>query len=191
MSMLSASRCVSGQDNLPLVGGQHDILGYFGLRHSHGLHRCGWFAVSYFGRIEGTMKTSTAKTKISNTTAVWLFSVSFVVLFAIIWGHNLFTYGGARCWYGLRYSADPKVVHVEPRPENCDYDWSPVGKKGCHYDKQVTTVRTAKTTYGAPLISYDEGKTWDFVDGSGGKSTQPADTFAVQSVDVSWSRVED
>ena len=95
-------------------------------------------------------------------------------------------YGAVRCWYSLQYSISPNTVTIAPKPHDCDYDWSPLGNKGCHYSKHITTVRTAKTTYGAAVISYDEGQTWRFADGQGSTTQLDGQTIAITSVDLFW-----
>lgn len=98
----------------------------------------------------------------------------------------LFQYGTTRCWYSLYYAVDPEHVTVGHKPHNCDYDWAPVGNKGCRYNKEVTTIRTARTAYGADVMSYDEGKTWQFTHETGGTTQVDAHTISVASVDISW-----
>ena len=57
---------------------------------------------------------------------------------------TLLGYGATACYYGLNYETDPKNVQVDRKPENCDYDWAPVGKKGCHYERGVYTSTDGK-----------------------------------------------
>lgn len=67
----------------------------------------------------------------------------------------------SRWAYGLKYGTDSGRVDVAPKPENCDWDYAPLGRKGCHYEKEVTVARysrDAKT--GRPIVTYDGGKTW-------------------------------
>jgi hypothetical protein len=44
-----------------------------------------------------------------------------------------------KVWYSARYGVDVDRVHVEAKPEDCDYYYAPVGNKGCHYEEVVTT----------------------------------------------------
>ena len=50
--------------------------------------------------------------------------------------------------YAVLYSVDMNRVFVEPRPSDCDFSRAPIGDKGCHYEKVVTTEKgdTGKTT---------------------------------------------
>jgi hypothetical protein len=120
-------------------------------------------------------------------------AVGFIFCGFVVLPISLF--GLSACWYGLRYQTDPKSVQVQERPENCDFSWSPIGEKGCHYDKVVTINQTGRTSYGAQVTSQNDGglftlRTWYFVDGS--RQTHTAvlgiDTVAV---DVSWVRVQE
>jgi hypothetical protein len=42
-------------------------------------------------------------------------------------------------WYSMKYGVGLDKVHVQAKPENCDYYYAPVGYKGCHYERRVTT----------------------------------------------------
>jgi hypothetical protein len=45
-------------------------------------------------------------------------------------------------------------------PRGCDWLKAPIGDKDCHYEIQVSTVRTAFDAHGKPIVSFDEGATW-------------------------------
>jgi hypothetical protein len=75
----------------------------------------------------------TAKT---NSRTVWV-SVATGLLAVTL--PTLFKFGISACYYALNYDTSPANVTIQHKPENCDYDWSPVGKKGCHYEKSVNT----------------------------------------------------
>src|SRR5690349_16872344 len=79
-------------------------------------------------------------------------------------------------WYGT------EKVTIEKKPTDCDFFRSPMGDKGCHYNRQINIVKvdnanawsgqsisydngeswihTAKNSYGMPIVSRDGGKTW-------------------------------
>jgi hypothetical protein len=38
-----------------------------------------------------------------------------------------------------KYDTESGNVHISPRPQDCDYEYRPVGNKGCHYKKNVVT----------------------------------------------------
>jgi len=101
--------------------------------------------------------------------------------------------------YSTEYSINSDQVHRNNKPSDCDFMHAPLGDKGCHYKKTVTAYNAAeypvagdnapkydKNTYGNPIISYDDGKTWQ---------VWPADTpvpdSKVKSVEIDWVRVAD
>ena len=52
-------------------------------------------------------------------------------------------------WYSIKYNVHPDKVHVAVKPEDCDYYYAPVGYKGCHYERSVTTFNAQ----GSPVDS--------------------------------------
>ena len=44
--------------------------------------------------------------------------------------------------YSIVYRLKTDQVHADPRPKDCDWDHAPLGGKGCHYRKDVATVRS-------------------------------------------------
>ena len=96
-------------------------------------------------------------------------------------------------WYAAKYGVDLNQVHTSDKPSNCEWSRSPLGIKGCHYDRVVNSysatgdliaVDAAVPTHshdraGKPIISYDGGKTWKWV--------EPATT--IKRVDVDWVKV--
>jgi hypothetical protein len=86
--------------------------------------------------------------------------------------------------YEWRYSLDDEFngveVTVNPRPHDCEFWTAPLGKKHCHYEKQVWTTRVRRATTGQRLMSLDEGRTW-----------VPHDGRSRPLVFVSWQRVQD
>jgi hypothetical protein len=43
--------------------------------------------------------------------------------------------------YGMMYHVDRSHVEIQKTPADCEWGYSPLGDKGCHYTKQVATVR--------------------------------------------------
>jgi len=85
--------------------------------------------------------------------------------------------------YAMQYNTSNSQVTVQNKPENCDYNFAPIGNKGCHYAKEVEVImRSHDTKSNRRVISYDEGKTWNWDDAD----TEPQGT----SVYVSWKKVE-
>ena len=80
--------------------------------------------------------------------------------------------------YGVSYSSVTKLK----KPHNCDFLTAPIGNKNCHYEPEVAAVRTAISTEGKPILSYDEGKTWVLDDGVNRTRA---------SVFVSWKKIDE
>jgi hypothetical protein len=96
--------------------------------------------------------------------------------------------------YAFQYGIDEKLVTVENKPHNCDWGFSPIGSKYCHYEKAVavynseyqlvggTEIEFQTTTTGVLISTYDEGKTWQV---SKVSNLHPA------HVTVTWGKVDD
>jgi hypothetical protein len=60
----------------------------------------------------------------------------------LIWGipkiSKVIPYCSKAGYYAFRYSVPVENVLVEDKPEDCDWDYSPLGNKGCHYESVVT-----------------------------------------------------
>lgn len=82
--------------------------------------------------------------------------------------------------YGVSY--DQVVEEDTTGKHDCRFITAPIGEKWCHYDIDVTTVRTNISAEGKPIVSYDEGKTWTL--DSTTNPTRP-------SVRISWVRIEE
>jgi hypothetical protein len=97
-------------------------------------------------------------------------------------------------WYGVKYSVSPEKVDTDPKPKDCDFIHAPLGDKGCSYRAHVRAYNASgvlvggenapkyslDTKTGKPIISYDDGKTWDW----SSEATVPNRTVA--SVKVYW-----
>lgn len=89
--------------------------------------------------------------------------------------------------YALQYANSYGEVIKEKKPHDCDWLTAPLGDKNCHYDAQVQVQTIATGTdsnSGRPIVSYDNGKTWDFNDGA-----NPAK--ASITVYVGWQKVDE
>lgn len=115
--------------------------------------------------------------------------LSWVVIVIIAW---LALVGWDDLWhsklrYAWSYNVTSEQVNIEKKPTDCNFFRAPMGGKGCHYDRQVNTVRV-KTVYldfqrgSVNHVSFDEGKTWTVDDAN--PPTKPL-------VAVSWVKVED
>ncbi|HTF44272.1 MAG TPA: hypothetical protein VK641_10255 [Terriglobales bacterium] len=86
----------------------------------------------------------------------WAAFLAFAVWFGI-WGRN------SSIRYQMQYGADSEMVAVDREPIDCEFLSAPLGRKDCHYEKEVL-VATFKgdTETGRPIISLDNGKTWNW-----------------------------
>ena len=86
------------------------------------------------------------------------------------------TYG-----YAWKYDVADSMVIIEMRPHDCEWKTAPLGDKNCHYEAQVRIILTAAARDGiTPLVSYDEGKTW-----------QANTSHEEPAVFVSWTKVNE
>ncbi len=114
--------------------------------------------------------------------AFWLV-VAVLVIVMIVYALPL-VFSESPWAYALRYHADSSRVQVVPRPADCDWSYAPLGRKGCHYEKEVFVTRystDAKT--GKPIVTYDDGKTWDWL--PEGEKPGPVQVY------VTWRKVRD
>jgi hypothetical protein len=81
--------------------------------------------------------------------------------------------------YAVQYGINTDQVTIATEPADCDFMHAPLGQKDCHYEKTVLVIKRGTDTKSSrPIISYDEGRTWNWDDGD----TAPRGT----SVSVFW-----
>lgn len=78
--------------------------------------------------------------------------ISLVVLAVVIWWLS-----PDKPHYAIFYSVDMDRVFVQPRPSDCDFMHAPLGDKGCHYEKVVTTEKGYNRTT-AVYVSWSKVK---------------------------------
>jgi hypothetical protein len=74
------------------------------------------------------------------------------------------------------------------KPHDCAFLAAPLGEKYCHYERSVSITRWGTSQTGNPIVSYDDGKTWDTFDPAG-KDVPRFPT--VKEVYVGWEKKED
>ena len=112
-----------------------------------------------------------------------LFMVAFVVFLFV--APSLFPQ--SKWAYTAAYHTDETRVHISPKPGDCDFFYTPIGSKGCHYDRQLTIVRHghAPNTL-QPMMSLDDGRSWQVESGRVvGSPDPPRDIY------VGWNKVND
>lgn len=95
----------------------------------------------------------------------------------------------AKWRYAMAYGVSSDKVEIRDLPHDCAFLAAPLGAKYCHYESIVSTVRWATSTQGLPIVSYDEGKTWDVFTPPAGAVVPASST--IESVSVSWNRKDD
>ena len=97
----------------------------------------------------------------------------------------------AMVWFGwlrdskLRYELqyDGADVYRDDKPKDCDFLTAPLGSKNCSYQKEVTVILSSKDPKtGEPIISYDNGKTWN---------PNPGGYTKDEYVYIRWKKVSD
>jgi hypothetical protein len=60
--------------------------------------------------------------------------------------------------YSFIYHVNATQVHSDSKPKDCEWDFAPLGVKGCHYEKRVDILRDSER---GPVTSV--WVTWDKV----------------------------
>jgi hypothetical protein len=95
----------------------------------------------------------------------------------------------AKWRYAFTYGISSDKVTIAPHPHDCAFLSAPLGEKYCHYERDVMTVRWATSTEGKPIVSWDDGKTWNVFTPEAGETVPKFS--AVCEVIVSWDKKED
>lgn len=129
------------------------------------------------GRVETAIKDKWS-------TAQWV-GIMFVGVF--LWSLPG-TIWHAKWRYAAAYNIPSSEVYVQDKPHDCAFLAAPLGEKYCHYERTISIIRWAKSTEGAPIVSYDDGKTWSTLD------FDPAGVprySTVKAVYIGWEKTED
>jgi hypothetical protein len=94
----------------------------------------------------------------------------------------------AKWRYALANGVSSDHVTIIKQPHDCNFLAAPLGAKYCEYERQVTTVRWSTSTQGQPIVSWDEGKTWNFFTPEAGETVPKFST--VREVFISWDKKE-
>lgn len=113
-------------------------------------------------------------------------------LVAIFVGIGLWSLPGeiwhAKWRYALSYDVQSSDVYIQDQPHDCSFFAAPLGAKFCHYERTFSVTRWATSQTGSPIVSYDDGKTWDTLDPEG-KEVPKYST--VKEVLIRWEKKED
>jgi hypothetical protein len=149
-----------------------DILDLSGVEHS--IER----VESAVGRVETAVKDKLSSIQLLLYAAIGIWLVSLP----------------GRAWhskwrYAVEYSLSTEKIQVDTAPHDCGFLTAPIGEKYCHYERVVSTVRWATSTQGLPIISFDEGKTWNVFAPDAGEHAPQYST--VKEVSISWVKKND
>jgi hypothetical protein len=124
------------------------------------------------------------KNKWTSLQSLFCYIIGYYVLFILppsIWH--------AQWRYAVEYGVASSDVHMDTKPHDCAFLAAPLGAKYCHYERVVSTLRWSTSTTGNPIVSYDEGKTWNIF------TPDPKDIVpkfsTVESAYVNWEKKED
>jgi hypothetical protein len=118
----------------------------------------------------------------------WLQSIGAVVV--VVWLLSLAGDLWHSKWrYAVQYGVDAADVIVQKKLHDCEFLSAPVGDKQCHYDVSVSTIQWSTSSSGAPIQSYDEGKTWESFSPDPAKKVPRTPT--VQSVFVVRTKIDE
>jgi hypothetical protein len=129
-------------------------------------------------RVEKAIKNKTSSIQLLLFAAigVWLISIP-----GQIWH--------AKWRYALQYSLSSDKIYAGTAPHDCGFLTAPIGEKYCHYERVISTTRWATSTQGLPIISWDEGKTWNVFSPDAGEHAPQYST--VKEVSISWVKKDD
>jgi hypothetical protein len=113
-------------------------------------------------------------------------------------GIYVYWFGFNETWYAWQYDVATSNVKVAAKPKDCDFISAPLGAKNCHYEPTVYVLNAdgatiggtrkmkfSTSTTGRPIVSYDDGKNWDWYWGDKLPNTK------AERVNVTWSKVAD
>ena len=62
----------------------------------------------------------------------------------------------SRLGYAFEYFISPENVEVEPKPHTCELMKAPVGKKHCHFDKEVNVVKNERGEVTNVIVTWNK-----------------------------------
>jgi hypothetical protein len=92
-------------------------------------------------------------------------------------------------WWNAAGVKDENKIKIEKKPHDCEFLTAPLGNKNCHYDKVVQKTMWGTSTSNRPIVSFDDGKSWNEFTPEPGVTVPRAPT--VVEVYVTWNRVTD
>ena len=109
-------------------------------------------------------------------------SIILVICVAFFWSLVVEPAWHSRLRYSVQYGVSYSSVTKLKKPHTCDFLTGPIGNKNCSYEPQVTTVRTAISTEGKPIVSFDDGQHSVLNDGS---------PLVKPSLTIYWKKIDE
>src|SRR5437899_2068914 len=75
----------------------------------------------------------------------WVGWAALIWLALLVWIPDMWHSKTRYAWW---YGVNTAQVTIEKKPKDCNFFHAPLGDKDCHYDIQVSTIRTNKNAYG-------------------------------------------
>ncbi|HEV7218669.1 MAG: hypothetical protein ACHP8A_04110 [Terriglobales bacterium] len=93
---------------------------------------------NYYQRVINTLEDINANLKSKgNISSLWWF---LLVMFIVAsWPGSSLDRASDRLWYSMKYDCAYTNAKVARRPWDCDWLSAPIGNKGCHYKKAVSS----------------------------------------------------
>ena len=117
---------------------------------------------------------------------------TIIGMLVLVWFLNAFDLDLAhsRLRYALQYSLKLGSVSKDKKPRDCDWLRSPLGNKDCHFEVKIETIKEGFDEHGAPVVSYDDGATWNPADGIDKPYPLAAKVPTIRSVNISWEKLQ-
>jgi hypothetical protein len=135
-------------------------------------------------RIEAALGRVETAIKDKWSTAQW---VKIIIVGTFLWSLPG-TIWHAKWRYAAAYNIPSSDVYVQDKPHDCAFLAAPLGDKYCDYERTISNTRWGTSGNGNPVVSYDDGKTWNTLDPAG-KEVPKFST--VKEVYVGWEKRED
>jgi hypothetical protein len=115
--------------------------------------------------------------------AVWL----LIIIIAIVYWNDIPDIWNSKFRFALSLHVTQDKITVQNKPHDCEFMSAPIGRKNCHYESVVEKVEWATSAAGKPIMSFDDGKSWEPFTPPPGANVPQYST--VESAVVSWNHV--
>jgi hypothetical protein len=91
--------------------------------------------------------------------------------------------------YAQKYHVTIDLVHVAPKPKDCDWVQMPIGNKACHYERKVLIKVTQHTVMGQDLDEDMTEEEYTKAATQRGRYDEPLPP-RLTAIQISWVKVE-